>query len=90
MAGRSELKVGQRFRTTRTFTDKWLHDVIQFDGGLHEPITVPEGAEGVVHSLRSPDGNGYFDARYPDVHGWPEAAEGGTRVQTSTSDIAML
>lgn len=90
MAEQSEIEVGKRFRVNRAFSDIWLHDVISFDDGHHHPIKVPEGAEGVVHSLRSHDGAGHFDARYPDVHGWPEAEDGGVRVQTHVYDIVML
>lgn len=86
-----EAAAGTRFRVTRDFTDEWLHDLIHFDGGLHELVHVPKGAEGVVHSPHgTPDGYGYIDAHFPDLHAWPPAEGGGVRVQTHVSDMKKI
>lgn len=96
MEGCEGLKPGQRFRVTRQFTAEFLDDVILFDGGLHHPITVPEGTEGIVHALGSTPNSGdffhrgYFDARYPELLGWPSAKEGGVRVETDSKNIELL
>jgi len=92
MAKPEEIAEGKPFRVTREFRDEFISPHISFDDGLHEPVTVRVGMEGVIHSLNSPDGMylGYMVGNYPALAGGFGAADDGMRVQTSINDIEML